>query len=369
MANVRLVDVTADASPRDGAPAEADSAAAGRLAGDPDRVLIRTLGGFLVYRGSVPCPVPPGLPSQAIKFVVAKGGRVHSEVLIDELWPQAHLDEGRKGVRNVLNRLGRSVPLLVRDGALIRIAGDVVVDSVAFRHAADRVLLNAGAPGAVQAARSALARYAGPFLPDDMYCEWAAGIRDQLQRRHLALLDLVASDARRRGAALEAVHLLEMAIEVDPVDEIRYLEAAEILLRAGRRGRAAALLERSRTALEEYGLSVGPGWQRLVRSLQDGVIPEPGTAFTGRRPARGPASPERTSGAEQRATRGEWAGARDERRPGPASPERTSGAESAVRPRADTRETGPSYGLQQPPSRDPRVTRGSAPAQEKWRPQ
>lgn len=324
LANVRLVDDVVELTESSQGVPEQDSG----------RVMIRTLGGFVVYQGRTACAMPPGLPSQAVKFVVANGGRVHAEVLIDELWPDAGLEEGRKGVRNVLNRLARSVPpLLERDGPLIRIAGNVLVDSVAFRVAADRVLLNAGAPGAVPAARAALARYAGPFLPDDMYSEWAQGIREQLRRRQLALLDLVASDARRRGAVLEAVLLLEMAIEVDPGDEIRYLEAAEILLRAGRRGRAAALLDRSRTALEEFGLSVGPGWQRLLRALQDGVPPEAGTAFAGRRPAQPP-------------------------RPR---------AEPAMRPPTDGPETRSSYGLRQQSGQGRQASNGAPLAPDRRR--
>lgn len=272
-----------------------ESAPESRPTVHPDQVTIRTLGAFEVYRGTEHCAIPAGLPSQAVKFVVAKGGGVHGEVLIDQLWPEAGLDEGRKGVRNVLNRLGRTLPdLLVRDGDLIRIAPGVSVDSAVFRLAADRVLLHAGAPGAVAGARIALTRYGGAFLPDDHYSEWTAVVREQLRRRHIALIDLVAADARRRGSMLEAVCLLEMAIEVDPVDEIRYLEAAEILLRVGRRGRAIALLQQSRSVLREHGLAPGPAWGRIEQALRDGALPPRPPAAPP--PPRLPPRPRRDSG-------------------------------------------------------------------------
>lgn len=233
-------------------------------------VSIRVLGGFEVHEGTELRPVPPGLPAQAVKFVVAHGGRVHTEVLMDALWPTSSVEEGRKGVRNVLSRLARAgSPLLLRDGEAIRIADRVSIDALSFCASADRVLLDAGSPGAVDGARFALARYRGEFLPDDRYCDWAHATREKLRRRQVALLDLLAGDARRRGAVLEAVHLLELAIEADPVDDVRYLEAAELLLAAGRRGRAAELVERSRHVLRDHGLLPGAAWARVHRQLHE----------------------------------------------------------------------------------------------------
>lgn len=231
--------------------------------------VIRVLGAFEVYRDGVPVAVPHGLPRRAIKFVVARGGGVHVEVLADELWPEAGPAEQQKGVRNILARLGRAdTALMVRDGETVRLAPGIVVDSFSFRAAADRVLLAARTPEAVEAAYAAVGKYGGDFLPDDLYTEWTERVREQLRRRYVALLDLLANDAQRRGALTEAAHLLETAIEIDPSDDIRYLEAAEVHLADGRRGRAAALVQRSRDVLAELGLEPGAGWHRVDAALR-----------------------------------------------------------------------------------------------------
>lgn len=248
-----------------------DDAAAGVEAVQPltALVVVRTLGAFEAYRDGVEISVPHGLPRQAVKFVVARGGAAHAEMLADALWPEGGASEQLKGVRNVLARLSRSeCPLLMRDGDTVRLSPGVVVDSFSFRAAADRALLGSRSVESVEAARTAVSKYGGDFLPEDVYAEWTVRVREQLRRRYVALLDLLATEARSRGALPEAAHLLETAIEVDPTDDIRYLEAAEIHIAAGRRGRAAVLLDRAREVLAELGLQPDAGWHRVDGTLR-----------------------------------------------------------------------------------------------------
>lgn len=238
--------------------------------GAVDRFRVDVLGRFAVERSGAggPATVPPGLPSQAVKLVVAHGGRSHVEAVMEALWPGVGPVEGRKGMRNVLSRLARAeLPLLVRDGEAIRLADHVRVDAFAFRGLADRVLTGADDGDPAIGARRALALYNGPFLPDDCYLDWTETPRVQLRRRQVALLDLLAAEAGRRGALMEAVHLLELALEADPLDDVRYLELAELLLAAGRRGRAAEMVDRSRVVLRDHGLLPGAAWARLQSEL------------------------------------------------------------------------------------------------------
>lgn len=252
----------------------------------PRRVTIALLGRFEVTEGTRPVEVPPGLPTDGIKFVAAHGGRVRTDALTDALWPDAGLAAGRKGIRNLISRLNRAdCPLLVRDGPTVRVPRGVRIDATAFQTVADRVLYNTRHPGAADGARLALEHYVGDLVPDDLHLEWAEPIRERLRRRRLALIDLLASDARRRGARREAMTLMELAIEIEPYDDLRYLEVAEMLLEAGRRGRAAVYVHRSLQVLREYGLRAGPDWVALQRQVQ------PGAGVAGPRPADATVSP------------------------------------------------------------------------------
>ncbi len=247
------------------------SAAAIGGAGAPTST-VSILGRFEVRDRGEPVVVPAGIPSLGVKFIAVHGGRVRTEALAEALWPEASDAEGRKGVRNLLSRLSRGgCDLVEREGESIRFRRDVRIDLVAFQTIADRVLLNARHPGAPDGARLALDHYVGDLLPDDAFVDWIAPLRDRLARRRLALVDLLASDARRRGSRREAIALMELGIELEPYDDLRYLEVAEMLIESGRRGRAAVFVHRSLQVLREYGLNPGPDWAVLNRQLREGA--------------------------------------------------------------------------------------------------
>lgn len=234
-------------------------------------IRIHTLGGFGVTVGGTPITVPNGLPRQALKLAVIHGGQVHVEVVMEHLWPGTDLTGGRKGIRNILSRIGRvGLPLLLRDGEVLRIGDGVWVDAHAFQVLADRAVTAADPRSASRTARRALALYEGALLPDDRYVDWTVTPRRRLRRRRLAMLDILAADARRRGADTEAVQLMELALEDDPTDEKRYLDLVGLLIDLGRRGRAAELIDEAVVVLEELALAPDPAWAVLRRDLHNG---------------------------------------------------------------------------------------------------
>lgn len=236
------------------------------------QVTVALLGRFDIVVEGRRVAVPPGLPDQGVKYVAVHGGRVRIDTLMEALWPDGDHDSGRKGVRNLMSRLHQAgCPILERDGDSVQLRRGTWIDAVAFQTIADRVLLNARHPGAADGARLALGHYRGELLADNLYWDWAVAPRERLRRRRLALIDLLAGDARRRGATQEAINLMELAIEIEPYDELRYLEVAEMLLEAGRQGRAAVYVHRSRQILREYGLRPGTAWASLSHQLQEGL--------------------------------------------------------------------------------------------------
>jgi DNA-binding SARP family transcriptional activator len=107
----------------------------------------------------------------------------------------------------------------------------------------------------VALARAAIVRYRGDLLPDDPYETWAAGPRERLRRRALALLDLCARDAATHQDLDGACRFLEQAMELAPYEEDRHLRVAEHRLAQGRRGSAIRVLGQARAVLQELGLA------------------------------------------------------------------------------------------------------------------
>jgi DNA-binding SARP family transcriptional activator len=225
---------------------------------------VRMLGQFSVVSadGSMRTP-QPGHPATLVKLV-ALNGPTTADTVIDWLWPDADAATGRARLRNVLNRLkDRSGPILVREGETLRLANDVVVDFVEFERAAAESL-SVGPEERIGRARQAVALYAGDLLPGDLYEDWASGHRERLRRRFVALADAVAADAEARGDSEEAARLLDLAVEIEPLDEVRTLRLCTMMQADGRTLGAAAVAKRCIDLLSELGLDPGRDLARIA---------------------------------------------------------------------------------------------------------
>jgi DNA-binding SARP family transcriptional activator len=238
------------------------SALAERLL-SPDGLVVRLFGRFVVHRDGEPVDLPGGASSEIVRLLALDAGGLGVEEVVDALWPDVDLEEGRRRLRGVLSRLRtRSGDLVVRDGTRLLLT-DAWVDARAFREAADRALAGVAADRAGLAV-AALALWTGELLPADPYQSWAVGPRVQLRRRRIELLDVVAAAAAERGSLDEARYALEQAIEVDPYDESRYLRVAEHLIALGRREPAVRVLRRALAMLAELGVEPPPELRRLM---------------------------------------------------------------------------------------------------------
>lgn len=227
---------------------------------------LQVLGTFALFAGGTECTPPHGNAAALLKLLALRRTMVIDEV-VDAVWPDVDIDTGRARLRNTLNRLrSRSGEVVVRRGDSLILAPAVRVDVDSFEDAADQA-----STGPVEeragAARRAVALYRGELLPGDRYADWAAAPRERLRRRYLALVDLLADDAERRGDLDEAVRQLDAAIAADPLDERRPVRAATLLLAQGRRTSAREVVARALASSAE--LAVDPS--RELRELGTAV--------------------------------------------------------------------------------------------------
>jgi ATP/maltotriose-dependent transcriptional regulator MalT/DNA-binding SARP family transcriptional activator len=258
------------------AAAGAGSRAAASLPVENLPLTVYVLGRFAVVRGGLEVPLPSGRPQKLVKFLAARGGRAHVEEAVEALWPNVSPGSGRKRLRNVLSRLRETCSeLVVRQGEILSIAERVEVDAHLFERDARKALGDGpngnGNGDTVATARSAVARYAGELLPDDLYEPWAGGPRERLRLRCLSLLDLLAAASRANGNSQEELVALERAMEVDPDDAGRYFAAAESLRAQGKRLAAYSMLLRARSALTAAGLPAPRAFVDLAEELRNDV--------------------------------------------------------------------------------------------------
>lgn len=246
----------------------------------PAGVRVRLFGPVRVEREGDEVVPPPGTPAAVLR-VVAACGAVHVDELVEIIWPDAPQGAGRTRLRNVLSRLRTACgEVFMRVGDTVAIADGVEVDLAAFEALARRALaLRPDDPSRACSAKQALAVHDGDLLPEDVYREWTAVVRERARRYRLALLDAVAEDAARRGDVEGAMRRWREATSIEPYDESRYVAMAELLVSAGRWGAASAVVARAEAALGRLGLSTSPALEQVRRTFADVT----GTAAASRR--------------------------------------------------------------------------------------
>ncbi len=245
---------------------EAGSSAAGALLGDGAgrSWAIRMLGGFDVECSGHAVTLPPGRPLSAVQMLAVSGGRLHAEVLSEQLWPGADAAAARNRLRNLLSRIRRAADGLVeRDGESIRLSPATIVDADRFAVQADAALTSGeGDRRAAGLAQAAVELYRGELLPDEPYAEWTFAARERLAARHLALIGLLAAIAERDGETDQALRLVQRALDLDPDDEERLLTLARLLASQGRTTAAARTLRRALDDSQEWPASARNALER-----------------------------------------------------------------------------------------------------------
>jgi DNA-binding SARP family transcriptional activator len=220
----------------------------------PD-VTILSLGAFRVVLGGLPLPIAAWQSKKArtlVKILVARRGRATTrDQLMEILWPDEpaevvtrRLSVALATARAVLdpNRRHPSDQFIVADKDAIRLnLANLYVDIERFlRLAADG--LAAHREGRLAEARTALraaeATYAGDFLEEDRYEDWATVMREEaLAAYHSAVMTL-AQIAVRSGDHDAAVRYYLRVLERDGYNETAHLGLVVALERDGRRGEA-----------------------------------------------------------------------------------------------------------------------------------
>lgn len=223
--------------------------AAQPVAGYP-AVMITCLGGFQVLRAGVPVPLAEWQSKKArdvLKLLVVKRGcPTPRESLAEILWPDA--DPGLLGnrlsvvlatVRSVLDpaKVFPADHYVVGDRGTVRLNLDtVVVDVEDFLRDATAGL--ARGADAAELVRLAEVAYAGDFLEEDPFEDWAVALREEARAVYMRVLRRLADAAVDGGDHQLAVRYLLRILERDPYDEGAHLDLARILTTARRHGEA-----------------------------------------------------------------------------------------------------------------------------------
>jgi DNA-binding SARP family transcriptional activator len=218
-------------------------------------VAVRCLGAFRVLRAGQPVPVAAWQSKKArtlLKILVARRGRATTrDYLMEVLWPEEpvevvtrRLSVALATARAVLDPDKRHPPdhFIVADKDALRLMlENLPVDVERFLALADEGLA-CHREGRLDAARAALqaadALYAGDFLEEDRYQDWAGPLREEARAVYISVARALSEAAVSGGDHDAAVRCYLKILAKDAFDEQAHLGLVAILEREGRYGEA-----------------------------------------------------------------------------------------------------------------------------------
>ncbi len=217
-------------------------------------VAIVTLGRFAVLQSGEPVPLTAWQSRKArdlLKVLVARRGRpITRDAAAEALWPgddpaplSNRLSVALSTIRKVMDPGRRHAAdyYVVADSRTIALRLDHVdIDLIEFLAVADQAidLMAKGDRDAAAPLRQARQIYAGDFLEEDLYEDWAVEAREEARSRILMVLRLLARLASDRGDDESAGQYLGQLLEREPYDEDAWLALIAGQLRLRRHGEA-----------------------------------------------------------------------------------------------------------------------------------
>jgi len=237
-------------------------------------VLVRSLGRFQVLLRGEPVPLAAWQSRKArdlLKILVARRGRpTPRDLLMETLWPgQDPIPLGNRlsvllsTVRSVLDPGKRhDADRFVRadKSAVWLDYAEVVVDVdrflVAATHALD--LRAAGGDESFSRLAAAEAAYAGDFLEEDAYEDWAVAVREEARAAYVEVARALAEDAAVLAKADSATRYYLRVLERDSYDEPAHLGLVETLYSGGRHGEARRAYRAYCARMDSIGVESAP---------------------------------------------------------------------------------------------------------------
>jgi DNA-binding SARP family transcriptional activator len=274
-----------------------------RLRRDPIEIVLRLLGPFSVRRDGEevePRAFRGRLPQMLLRMLATHhGSPVAHDVLVEALWPERPPADPAANLHVLASRVraATGMPWLVTataGGYLLPDRPGCVVDAERFlaEVKAGRAHLDQGrVREALAAFETALARWVGEPLAEDLYADWAQPYRRLLHQERLRALEGTAAAALALGDPATALQRADQAVTAEPLRESAHLLRVRALAAAGDpAGAGEAFIAYRKQLVAETGMEPSAEasilHQRLLRGELSVAAPPP--PLSRRRPSAAP---------------------------------------------------------------------------------
>ena len=251
------------------------------------KLRIHMLGEFAVWRDETliaPQDWPTQKSQSLLKILLTQrsgSGWVASDRMMEYLWPELSLKSAKNNLWVSVSQARRMLePDLPRassssfilsgpQGYKFNAASDAWLDVDAFNEQVQLASSTTAASRRIQAFEEARKRYSGAYLPDNLYDDWAAPQREQLQETYLSLLDELAESYARKNSFAAAAAVASESLSVDRTRELTYRRLMVYHAAMGDPVRALQVFQTCRDVLfNELGVEPSPETLALQRQIE-----------------------------------------------------------------------------------------------------
>ncbi len=244
---------------------------------------VHMLGGFQVFDNGVPIERwPKGKGRQILKYLLLnRHVPVPKEVLMEVFWPDQEATNARNNlnvavysIRRAFRKVRRGFfHIVFQNGAyLLNPEVEVWIDTEAFLSAV-REGRQREASGQIEAAmaayRKAVELYRGDFLPEDIYEDWTAELREEYRNHQRELLDRLGSHYLQAGDVDSCLRVSRRLVAMEPCEEAAHERLMRCYVALGQRHLALRQFTLCEKALRrELDLAPGPDIRKLYEEIR-----------------------------------------------------------------------------------------------------
>ncbi len=214
-----------------------------------------------------------------------KSGR---EQAMEALWPDLDIETAANRLNGAVHEVRQVLePQITRPAAsrMLRLERDILVladansiwvDADEFESLLNKANATIDVEQVEQLLEEASKLYAGDYLLEELYSEWATPRRESLRRGWMGLLLKLAELRVGRGALTSAIEPLDRLLGADPTHETAVRRLMVILTQLDRRGEALRVYRRlADTLAREYESDPLPETSALYEALRSGTFQMP----------------------------------------------------------------------------------------------
>jgi DNA-binding SARP family transcriptional activator len=203
-----------------------------------------------------------------LKVLAANDGKPLAVArVIELLWPDASVENGRKSFDMALSRLRKLLEqeesVVINDGKLAFAPLSAWCDTAEFAGLCERSPAGMDTATLERHAAAVLARYGRGFLDgEQLESPWAVEARERNKQRLVRQAQAVADALATQAASASAVRLIEQAIDAEPLAESLYIRLMRFHAEAGNHAEGLRVFRRLREMLSIM-LSVRPSAEAM----------------------------------------------------------------------------------------------------------